>query len=181
MAFQNELFFVPLVKIRPMKLSSFCFLFLLIGVLFACGVDYNPEKSKAEKDAEREWKRQKMLHSNGYSEQSETNEEDVSEVSEIEEEAAFPGGQDAMARWLQMNMNYPEKELDQGIGGRVYLRFVVSTKGNISNVTVSRGVSPALDREAVRAVRSMPRWKPGTINGQPVNMWYNLPIKFTPG
>jgi protein TonB len=78
-------------------------------------------------------------------------------------------------------MVYPEKELDRGVGGRVYVRFVVGADGRVSNVKVMKGVSPALDAEALRAVRSMPRWIPGRNNGKPVNQWYNLPIRFNPG
>jgi len=101
----------------------------------------------------------------------------------VEEEAEFPGGQAELAKFLQKNMKYPEMALDAGIGGRVYLRFVVSSSGNISNVKVTRGIADCkeCDEEAVRVVRAMPAWKPGKNNGKAVNMWYNLPIKFTPG
>jgi protein TonB len=80
-------------------------------------------------------------------------------------------------------MKYPEMALDAGIGGRVFLRFVVSETGNISNVKVQRGIPDCkeCDEEAVRVVRSMPAWKPGKNNGKAVNQWYNLPIRFNPG
>ncbi len=101
----------------------------------------------------------------------------------VEEEAEFPGGQGELAKYLMKNIKYPEMALDAGIGGRVYLRFVVSSSGNISNVKVTRGIADCkeCDDEAVRVVRGMPSWKPGKNNGKPVNMWYNLPVKFTPG
>lgn len=101
----------------------------------------------------------------------------------VEEDAEFPGGQAAMAEFLKKNMVYPEMALDAGIGGRVYLRFVVSEKGNISNVRVTRGIAdcPECDKEAKRVVEAMPAWKPGKNNGKAVNQWYNLPIRFNPG
>ena len=156
--------------------SSFILFGFSLFILVSCDFDYVPER-KSER--EKEMQRQESVESVPYARE---NEESFPESVETvtEEEAEFPGGQQAMAQWLQMNVSYPEKELDQGIGGRVYVRFIVDTKGNIKNVTVSRGASPGLDKEAVRAVRSMPRWKPGKNNGKPVNMWYNLPIKFTP-
>ncbi len=159
-----------------MKSSTVVLSLFSLFILSSCDFDYVPERrSEHEKEMERqEWSESVPS--------SKENEESFPESVETvtDEEAEFPGGQQAMAQWLQMNVSYPEKELDQGIGGRVYVRFIVDTKGNIRNVTVSRGASPGLDKEAVRAVRSMPRWKPGKNNGKPVNMWYNLPIKFTP-
>jgi len=145
-----------------MKSSAIIFLSFFLCLLTSCNFDYVPEsKSEHDKRIEREKASERLLFHN-------------------EEDAQFPGGQNAMAKWLQMNIRYPEEELDRGIGGRVHLRFVVSINGDISNVTVSKGVSPGLDKEAVRAVKSMPRWKPAKRNGKPVNMWYNLPIKFNP-
>lgn len=98
----------------------------------------------------------------------------------VEEPAEFPGGQEALAKYLQKNIKYPDMALEMGIKGKVYLRFVVSETGNISNVKVTRGIKdcPECDTEALRVVKGMPDWKPGKNNGKAVNQWYNLPIRF---
>ncbi|MCR9172474.1 MAG: energy transducer TonB [bacterium] len=93
-------------------------------------------------------------------------------------EAEFPGGRDAMDAFIKENMNYPEIAKNSGTQGRVYLEFVVGNDGAISQVRVMLGVSPELDREAKRIIRSMPKWKPGEANGKPVHTRYRLPIAF---
>ncbi len=100
----------------------------------------------------------------------------------VEQEAQFPGGSAKMGEFIRDNLHYPDFPLDMGIGGRVYLRFVISDKGAVSNVKVTRGVPfcEECDAEAVRVIKAMPTWSPGMIKGKPVNMWYNLPIRFTP-
>ena len=100
----------------------------------------------------------------------------------VEQEAQFPGGSTKMGEFIRDNLHYPDFPLDMGIGGRVYLRFVISDKGVVSDVKVTRGAPfcEECDAEAVRVIKSMPTWIPGMNQGKPVNMWYNLPIKFTP-
>jgi len=108
------------------------------------------------------------------------NENEVVEVVDVA--AEFIGGDPACLYFLQSNLKYPEYALDAGIGGKVYLRFVVSKTGSISNVVVQRGIPDCkeCDDEAVRVISSMPNWKPGLVNGKEVNSYYSLPIKFTP-
>ncbi len=98
-------------------------------------------------------------------------------------EASFPGGQTALAKFLQENIKYPERALDHGIGGRCYLQFYVDPKGVISNIKVTRGISncPDCDYEAVLVITKMPKWIPSECKGEKVGIFYNLPIKFTPG
>ncbi len=98
----------------------------------------------------------------------------------VEDEAGFPGGLQALTLYLNANMVYPQRALDEGISGRVYLRFVVSSTGEITNVKVTKGIPkcPECDAEAKRAVGNMPNWTPAKNNGKNVAMWYNLPIKF---
>jgi len=105
---------------------------------------------------------------------------DIFEI--VEQEAEYPGGSKKMGEFLQSNLHYPDFALDMGLGGRCYVRFVISKTGEVSNVTVKRGVAfcEECDAEAIRVVKSMPNWIPGMNDGKPVNMWYNLPIKFTP-
>lgn len=81
-------------------------------------------------------------------------------------------------QWLANNLQYPAVALENGIQGRVIVKFVVGRDGSVSQAQVVRGVDPALDREALRAVNSMPKWNPGMNNGQPANVWFTLPVTF---
>ena len=76
------------------------------------------------------------------------------------------------------NIKYPEVARTSGITGTVYVQFVVEKDGSISDVKVVRGIGGGCDEEAVRVVKSMPRWKPGKQRGQPVRVYFTLPIEF---
>ena len=80
--------------------------------------------------------------------------------------------------WLVSHLQYPAAAADNNIQGKVIVKFVVGRDGSVSQAQVMRGVDPALDREALRVVNSMPKWNPGMNNGQPANVWFQLPITF---
>lgn len=98
----------------------------------------------------------------------------------VDEDASFPGGASALYNYLNANLVYPQRALDEGISGRVYLRFMISETGQISDVRVTRGIKacPECDAEAKRMVENMPNWIPARNGGKAVSSWYNLPIKF---
>jgi len=96
-----------------------------------------------------------------------------------DKEAEFPGGAAALQSYIVNNIQYPETSIDMDEQGKVYLSFVVGADGSISKVSVERGVSPDLDREAKRVVRSMPKWIPGEAEGKKVATRCRLPIVFT--
>jgi TonB family protein len=96
----------------------------------------------------------------------------------VEENPQFPGGEAGLIRFLQTNIVYPQNALEQKIQGKVLLRFVVNEDGSVSDVKVVRSVCPDLDREAWRVVKLLPRFIPGKRNGQPVKVYFNLPIVF---
>lgn len=96
----------------------------------------------------------------------------------VEQQPQFPGGEGAMYKWVSQNMRYPATAQENGVQGRVTVRFCVEKDGSISNVKVIRSVDEALDKEAIRVVRTMPRWIPGRNNGQPVRTYYTIPITF---
>jgi periplasmic protein TonB len=96
----------------------------------------------------------------------------------VEQMPEFPGGQDELLLYLKKNIKYPEIAQENGISGRVFVQFVVSSNGSISSVTVVRGVDPSLDKEAVRVIRNMPPWKPGKQNGTPVKVQMSVPVNF---
>ncbi|HRP60853.1 MAG TPA: energy transducer TonB, partial [Vicingus sp.] len=98
----------------------------------------------------------------------------------VETMPEFPGGgQEALFKFLQKEMKYPQVAKENGIQGTVFVNFVVGQDGKIRDVKVLRGVNKMLDDEAVRVVKAMPAWKPGKQRGKPVSVSYNLPIKFT--
>ena len=80
--------------------------------------------------------------------------------------------------YLSENVKYPVSAIDSNIEGRVIIKFVVDTLGNIIDVVAAKPLHPLLDAEAIRVVKSMPKWKPGTQNGRPVMVYYTLPISF---
>lgn len=90
----------------------------------------------------------------------------------------FPGGQIAMLKYIMENMKYPEQAMKEGIQGRVAVRFIVEKDGSISDVKPILSVHPLLNKEAVRVVKSMPKWTPGKHNGKPVRVRFNLPVMF---
>ena len=96
----------------------------------------------------------------------------------VEEYPEFPGGDKALREYILNNIKYPEVARTSGITGTVYVQFVVEKDGSISDVKVVRGIGGGCDEEAVRVVKSMPKWKPGKQRGQPVRVYFTLPIEF---
>ena len=96
----------------------------------------------------------------------------------VEQMPQFPGGPAAMIKFIADSLRYPSVVCTGGVEGRIVVRFVVDCKGNIVNPLVVRSVDPLLDREAIRLVKSMPKWIPGRQNGKPVCVIYNVPIRF---
>ena len=99
-------------------------------------------------------------------------------LTRIAQMPEFPGGESALQRFLMANVKYPSIAAENGVQGKVYVNFVVDRVGAISNVKVVRGVDPAVDKEAVRVVKSMPKWIPGRQNGEAVRVSFTVPINF---
>ncbi len=91
---------------------------------------------------------------------------------------SFPGGDKELMSYLSKNLKYPVIAAEQGIQGRVVLRFVVGKDGEISNIEVVRSLESSCDKEAIRVVKSMPRWIPGKQNGKSVPVYFSLPVRF---
>lgn len=98
--------------------------------------------------------------------------------TEVEMPPQFPGGEQAMLKYLATHVMYPAQAAEDGAQGKVVVSFVVGKDGSISKVKVIRSKHPALDREAVRVVKAMPKWIPGKMNGLLVNVTYTLPVDF---
>ena len=106
-------------------------------------------------------------------------EEDLSGIFDFAETMPeFPGGDAALLSFLSKNVKYPAIAQENGIKGKVFVTFVVDENGNIYDVTLARGVDSSLDREAIRVVKSMPRWKPGKQGNKAVKVRYTVPINF---
>ena len=103
-------------------------------------------------------------------------EEHIFEI--VEDMPEFPGGMAACLNFLQSNAVYPIIAQENGVQGRIQVSFVVNQDGSIVDVEVMRHFDPSLDKEAVRVVSTMPKWKPGTQRGKPVRVKYNVPVVF---
>ena len=96
----------------------------------------------------------------------------------VEEMPSYPGGDMKMYEYLGKNIKYPQIARESGIQGRVFVNFVVEPDGSVSNVKVLRGIGGGCDEEAIRVVKSMPKWKPGKQRGKAVRVSYTLPVVF---
>ncbi|WP_297153072.1 energy transducer TonB [uncultured Prevotella sp.] len=96
----------------------------------------------------------------------------------VEQMPMYPGGYAALMGYLRDNIKYPTVAAENGVQGRVVVGFVVERDGSITDVNILRGVDPSLDREAMRVVKSMPRWNPGKQNGSAVRVKYQVPVSF---
>lgn len=97
----------------------------------------------------------------------------------VEEMPMYPGGDAALLKYINEHAQYPEVAKENNIQGRVIIRFCVTAKGGVSQVSVLKGVDPELDKEAIRVVNTLPAFKPGKQGGKPVPVWYMVPITFT--
>lgn len=96
----------------------------------------------------------------------------------VEQMPTFPGGNEALMKFIGDNLKYPAISQENGVQGRVICKFVVSATGVIENVQVVRSLDPSCDKEAIRVIKSMPKWIPGKQNGKAVPVNYTVPILF---
>jgi TonB family protein len=101
--------------------------------------------------------------------------------TQVEEMPEFPGGFSSIRKFLAENLQYPEKAKEEGIEGKVFVSFIVSDKGKVTDVKIERGVNEELDTEALRIVKLLPDWSPGVENGKQVNVKFTIPIVFALG
>lgn len=96
----------------------------------------------------------------------------------VEEDAEFPGGLEALGKYLAENIKYPQLAKENNITGRVFVSFVVEKDGRVGNIKILRDIGGGCGAEAVRVVKAMPKWKPGKQRGKPVRSQFNLPVNF---
>ena len=111
--------------------------------------------------------------------ENQTVENDVPYIS-VEQMPKFPGGDDAMFKYIGDNVVYPKSAQKTGISGIVYVYFIIDKNGNVTNAEVKRGVKGGeeLNDEALRVIKGMPKWEPGYQNAKPASVQLTLPIKF---
>ena len=142
-------------------------LFLVIFTLFCIGnmyaQTYSTDKDIIEIDSTK----------------TDTTEEEYIDYFYVEEMPEFPGGMSELMKFIQKNMRYPKTAIKKGIEGRVICQFTVTKDGSIEDIIVVRGLHKSLDKEAVRIIKKMPKWKPGEdFNGQAIDCKYTIPVKF---
>lgn len=108
--------------------------------------------------------------------------EEIAEDNEprvfVEEPPVFPGGEEALMKFIADNTKYPSEAVDNHIQGKVFVKFAVSADGSVKRIEISRSVHPLLDAEALRVVSILPAWKPGRQNGRAVSVWFSVPVTF---
>ncbi len=109
-------------------------------------------------------------------EEEEVVEQEIFQI--VEEMPAYPGGDQKLMEFIAKGIKYPQIARETGIQGRVFVGFVVEPDGSVSNVKVLRGIGGGCDEEAMRVVKSMPKWKPGKQRGKAVRVSYMLPVNF---
>lgn len=96
----------------------------------------------------------------------------------VEQMPVFPGGEAALNKFIQTHLKYPAVSLEEGVQGKVLLRFVVNENGSVGDVQILKSLDTYCDREAKRVVQMLPRFTPGRQQGKPVKVWFQLPITF---
>lgn len=96
----------------------------------------------------------------------------------VEQMPIFEGGNDNINKWIVQNLVYPQEINAKGIEGRIIVRFVVCNDGTTKDATILKGIDPTIDKEVIKMISLMPKWTPGTIDGQPVNVYFTLPVTF---
>ena len=140
-------------------------------------VEDNVETESIEVNAEDDKAEEVVIAAPVEAPQEEEEEEVVFVV--VESMPEFPGGQQALFKYLSENVKYPVIAQENGIQGRVICQFVVNKDGSIVDVEVVRsGGDASLDKEAIRVIKSMPKWKPGKQRGKPVRVKYTVPVNF---
>lgn len=98
--------------------------------------------------------------------------------SVVEQMPNFPGGEEALMKFINEHIKYPQSALEQGTQGTIMLRFVVTGTGDIGEVQILKGLDPDCNNEAIRVVKSLPKFNPGMQQGRPVSVWYTAPVRF---
>lgn len=165
--------FKMMTRIKSPKSNMLKVLFMipvaaLLVLVFACTPDEEPQTEVQEITAK------KATNEDGTVEKADG--EPIFMV--VDEMPEYIGGNQALFEYIRTNVKYPEEAKEQGLEGKVFVRFMVNKAGEVSNAKVLRGEYPLLNEEALRVVENMPDWLPGKQDGEAVNVYYNIPINF---
>jgi len=150
--------------------------FLTIGLFPSCG--NKPSDTSEDLDSEESEEVVMDDEEKPFAGEKDSPAEETEVYDVAEQMPAFKGGNTALHKWLESNIEYPASAKKDGKEGNVILSFVVECDGTISNVQVVKSLDPALDKEAVRVLGNMPKWTPGMNNGKVVRVKFMLPVKF---
>ena len=117
-----------------------------------------------------------MVNTNAMAQNKKAANDKVLEKAEVMPE--FPGGEQAMMKFVSENVQYPEEAKEKEISGRVLVGFIVEKDGSVNEVKIVQGIGGGCDEEAVRVVKAMPKWKPGKQDGKTVRVSYTMPFFF---
>lgn len=143
-----------------MKKALFLLFILAIGQFISCGTNKSTQRNDTS-----------------YVEAKDKIETDkVYQV--VEKMPEFPGGKQRLLNWVMKNIQYPAEARRKGVQGRVVITFVINKNGKAVEPVIVQSVDPLLDKEAIRLINSMPKWKPGEEKGEPVRVKFTMPINF---
>ena len=137
-------------------------------------IDEELEIDDVEADVENKSNYNFDYDGDSWGEEESDGEADIFQV--VEDMPQFPGG--SVQKWIAKNVKYPMIAQENNIQGKVFVQFVIVKEGSVSDVKVASSVDPSLDKEAIRVVKAMPKWKPGKQRGKPVRVSYTVPINF---
>ncbi|MCF8298965.1 MAG: energy transducer TonB [Saprospiraceae bacterium] len=98
--------------------------------------------------------------------------------SMVDQSPSYPGGENARAKFIEKNLNYPQDAILKQVEGTVYVKFIVEKDGSISNISILKGIGSGCDEETIRVLKLMPKWKAGTNKGEKVRVFLTMPVKF---
>ena len=137
-------------------------------------IDEELEIDDAEADVENKSNYNFDYDGDSWGEEESDGEADIFQV--VEDMPHYHGAR--VQKWIAKNVKYPMIAQENNIQGKVFVQFVIEKDGSVSDVKVARSVDPSLDKEAIRVVKAMPKWKPGKQRGKPVRVSYTVPINF---
>ena len=104
--------------------------------------------------------------------------EDIEIFGMVEEMPSFPGGEVKLVEYIAKNLNYPQEAIEKGIEGRVFVGFIIDVDGSVTDVKLLRGIGGGCDEEAIRVIKSLPKWRPAKQNGVFSRVSYQIPVNF---
>lgn len=150
-----------------MSKKHLLFNLIIVSILLSCGTP-----KTAHKDAD-------SLLSNQSNNNNLIKDDGIEITTAVEKQPEFPGGLEALIKYLDDNVRYPDEALKDAIEGKVIVRFDVNKDGSISDIAIVRSLQPLLDAEAIRVINAMPQWNPGTQRGKPIKVGFTLPVNFS--